>query len=89
MGKAYSFDGIKMTSSGYDYDTGLKKRSVCSVPGMTVSTSDNGTNWKAQGEIESDAEDCVFLCSVDCPIYSNNCFECWWLVWCIFGMWCI
>lgn len=32
MGKAYSFDSIKMTSSGYDYETWTEKRSVRSVP---------------------------------------------------------
>ena len=54
MGKPYSFDGIRMMSSSYYGDSGSFSA------GMTVSTSDNGTDWKAQGEIESDAEDCVF-----------------------------
>lgn len=54
MGKPYSFDGIRMMSSSYYGDSGSFSA------GMTVSTSDNGTDWKAQGKIESDAEDCVF-----------------------------
>ena len=54
MGKPYSFDGIRMMSSSYYGDSGSFSA------GMTVSTSDNGTDWQAQGEIESDAEDCVF-----------------------------
>ena len=54
MGKPHSFDGIRMMSSSYYGDSGSFSA------GMTVSTSDNGTDWKAQGEIESDAEDCVF-----------------------------
>ena len=54
MGKPYFFDGIRMVSSSYYGDSGSF------LAGMTVSTSDNGTDWKAQGEIESDAEDCVF-----------------------------
>lgn len=60
MGKAYSFDSIKMTSSGYDYETWTEKEVGAFSAGMTVSTSDNGTDWKTQGEIERNAEDCVF-----------------------------
>ena len=54
MGKPYSFDGIRMMSSSYYGDSGSFSA------GMTVSTSDNGTDWKTQGEIERNAEDCVF-----------------------------
>lgn len=54
MGKSYSFDGIRMMTSSYYGDSGSFSA------GMTVSTSDNGTDWKTQGEIESDAADCVF-----------------------------
>lgn len=54
MGKAYTFDGIKMTTSKYDKEGGAF------ASGMIVSTSDNGTDWKSQGEIENDAEACVF-----------------------------
>lgn len=60
MGKAYSFDGIKMTSSGYDYETWTEKEVGVFSAGMTVSTSDNGTDWKSQGEIERNTEACVF-----------------------------
>lgn len=60
MGKSYTFDGIKMTTSGYDYTTYEEKETGAFSAGMTVSTSDNGTDWKSQGEIESTAEACVF-----------------------------
>lgn len=60
MGKSYSFDGIKMTTSDYDYETGTEKEIGAFATGMTVSTSNNGTDWKLQGEIKNDAEACVF-----------------------------
>ena len=60
MGKPYSFDGIKMTTSGYDYETWEETEAGAFSAGMTVSTSDNGTDWKSQGEVEGDAEACVF-----------------------------
>lgn len=60
MGKSYSFDGIKMTSYVYDYESYTQKEGGVFSAGMTVSTSDNGTDWKSQGEIERSAEACVF-----------------------------
>lgn len=60
MGKAYTFDGIKMTTAGYDYETWTEKEVGAFSAGMTVSTSDNGTTWKSQGKVENTAEACVF-----------------------------
>ena len=60
MGKSYSFDGIKMTVSGYDYETYTEKEIGAFSAGMIVSTSDNGMDWKSQGKIEKDAAACVF-----------------------------
>lgn len=60
MGKSYTFDGIKMTTSGYDYTTYEEAETGAFSAGMTVSTSANGTDWKTQGEIENAAEACVF-----------------------------
>lgn len=59
MGKAYSFDGIKMTYQGYDSSWDYAEIGVF-TSGMTVSTSNNGTDWKSQGEIEGSAMACVF-----------------------------
>lgn len=62
MGKQYTFDAIKMTTSGYDYSTWEEKETGAFSADMTVSTSDNGTDWKSQGKIESgtEIEACVF-----------------------------
>ena len=60
MGKSYTFDGIKMTYEEYDYETWTEKEISAFSAGMTVSTSDNGTDWKEQGKIEDDATACVF-----------------------------
>ena len=60
MGKAYSFDGIKMSYEGYDSTTWEYAEIGAFVSGMTVSTSDNGTNWRLQGEIDRSAAACVF-----------------------------
>ena len=56
-----------MTSSGYDYETWTEKEVGAFSAGMTVSTSDNGTDWKTQGEIERNAEDCVFYAPLTVP----------------------
>lgn len=59
MGKACSFDGIKMTYQGYDSSWNYVEVGAF-VSGMTVSISDNGTDWKSQGEIHNDTEVCAF-----------------------------
>lgn len=64
MGKDYTFDGIKMAYSGYDYYTGTQKEIGSFAVGMTVSISDNGIDWKSQGEIEKQAESCVFYAPI-------------------------
>lgn len=60
MGKQYTFDAIKMTTNGYDETTWEEKETGAFSAGMTVSTSDNGTDWKSQGQVEQKAEACVF-----------------------------
>lgn len=60
MGKPYTFDGVKMTYYGYDYSTWEQKEAGAFYAGMSVSTSDNGTDWKLQGIIDKEAEACVF-----------------------------
>ncbi len=60
MGKAYSFEGIKMTYNGYDSSTWDYAEVGAFTSGMTVSTSDNGTDWKLQGEIDRSTAACVF-----------------------------
>lgn len=60
MGKSYSFDGIKMTTFGYDYTDWTQKEMGAFAAGMTVSTKENGGEWKVQGVIENAAEACVF-----------------------------
>lgn len=60
LGKAYSFEGIKMTYNGYDSSTWDYAEVGAFTSGMTVSTSDNGTDWKLQGEIDRSTAACVF-----------------------------
>lgn len=47
MGKEYTFDGIKMTNEGYDYSTWENVEVGAFTSGITVSTSENGTNWRS------------------------------------------
>lgn len=64
MGKDYTFDGIKMTYSKYDFFTDTQKEIGSFAVGMTVSISDNGIDWKSRGEIEKQAESCVFYAPI-------------------------
>lgn len=60
MGKPCSFDAIKMTCAGYDYSTWEYMETGAFTSGMTISTSDNGTDWKSQGGVDRDTPVCVF-----------------------------
>ena len=63
MGKQYTFDAFTFYY-GYDYGSWGRYEYDGLNSGMTIQTSNDGTNWKAAGEITSSSKICVFYAPV-------------------------
>nr|WP_319573387.1 DUF1735 domain-containing protein [uncultured Draconibacterium sp.] len=65
MGKQYTFDAITFYY-GYDYGDWGKYEYASLISGMTIYTSDNGTDWRSVGKITSSSKYCMFYAPITC-----------------------